>query len=279
LEAWRSARSAQAVAHALGRLVNFDQRLIPYQAIDKDLRSLLVQFGPERKVDHPEYPFWRLKNDGIWELTNTAKVRLRKGQSDGRRVDLLRYNVEGGFTPQVFEVLRRNPSLVSEIALEILSQNFPATVFGDILDSVGLEIQFEQALRRQRDPAFRERILVAYEFRCAVCGYDLRMKSQPVGLEAAHIKWHVNGGPDLEINGLALCSMHHKLFDLGVFTIFDDLSLRVSDRVNGTFGLREWLMCHHGRPVRKAQSERWLPSVQFLAWHREQVFRGPSRDC
>ena len=27
------------------------------------------------------------------------------------------------------------------------------------------------------------------------------------------------GGPDIEPNGLSLCALHHKLFDLGVFTV------------------------------------------------------------
>ena len=36
--------------------------------------------------------------------------------------------------------------------------------------------------------------------------------------------------------------MHHKLFDRGAFTVSDDLSLRVSQKANGTTGLSEWLM-------------------------------------
>ncbi len=41
--------------------------------------------------------------------------------------------------------------------------------------------------------------------------------------------------------------MHHKLFDRGAFTLGDDLSLRVSQKANGTTGLSEWLMMFHGR--------------------------------
>lgn len=264
--------------YALGRLVNADQRLIPFADVERDLRSLLLEFGPERKACHPEYPFWRLQNDGIWELTNIEHVQTRIGHTDGKKSELLKYDVNGGFKPEVFDLLRSRPSLVSELALEILSQHFPTTVFSDILDAVGLDIQFEQVLRRKRDPAFRERILIAYEYRCAVCGYDLRMGSQHVALEAAHIKWHVAGGPDDETNGLALCSMHHKLFDLGAFAVSDDLSLRVSQKANGTTGLSEWLMMFHGRPLRNAQSELWRPSAQFLQWHRDEVFHGPVRD-
>ena len=42
---------------------------------------------------------------------------------------------------------------------------------------------------------------------------------QRLGLEAAHIKWFQARGPDVVQNGLALCSLHHKIFDLGAFTV------------------------------------------------------------
>lgn len=263
--------------YALGRVANSNDRLIPYADVDRDLRALLMEFGPQRSTCHPEYPFWRLQNDGIWELTNIEQVESRKGNSDGKKSELLKYAVCGGFILEIYALLQTRPSLVSEIALEILSQHFPPTVFGDILDCVGLDIQFEQVVRRKRDPGFRERILIAYEYRCAVCGYDLRMGVHHVALEAAHIKWHVAGGPDLENNGLALCSMHHKLFDLGAFTVSDELSLGVSQRANGSTGLSEWLMMFHGRALRNPQSEAWRPSGEFLKWHREEVFHGPIR--
>ncbi len=49
-----------------------------------------------------------------------------------------------------------------------------------------------------------------------------------MAIEAAHIKWHQAGGPDIEQNGIALCSMHHKLFDRGVFTITNTMKLQVA---------------------------------------------------
>jgi putative restriction endonuclease len=45
--------------YALGWLSCGDPRLIPYADVDRDLRSLLVHFGPYRKSLHPEHPFWR----------------------------------------------------------------------------------------------------------------------------------------------------------------------------------------------------------------------------
>ena len=65
--------------YALGRFVNANERLIPFVEVDRDLRMLLLEFGPERKACHPEYPFWRVQNDGIWELTNIERVETRVG--------------------------------------------------------------------------------------------------------------------------------------------------------------------------------------------------------
>ena len=40
-------------------------------------------------------------------------------------------------------------------------------------------------------------MLLAYEYRCCVCGHDLRMGGHAIGLEAAHIKWFQARGPDV----------------------------------------------------------------------------------
>jgi putative restriction endonuclease len=100
---------------------------------------------------------------------------------------------------------------------------------------------------------FRARVPTAYEYRCAVCGFDVRLGSVSVALDAAHIRWHQAGGPDEERHGLALCVLHHKLFDLGAFTLAPGCRLLVSDQVNGTSGVEEALMRHHGGRVKPAQ--------------------------
>jgi putative restriction endonuclease len=49
-----------------------------------------------------------------------------------------------------------------------------------------------------------------------------------VGLEAAHVRWHSQDGPDVVANGLALCALHHALFDLGVLGLTAERRIRVS---------------------------------------------------
>ncbi|MFV1965743.1 MAG: phosphorothioated DNA-binding restriction endonuclease [Pirellulaceae bacterium] len=264
--------------YALAKCSRSEPRLISYADVDRDLRDLLLQFGPERKSCHPEYPFWRLQNDGIWELKNAERAARRSSNTDAKKVELLKYGVRGGFTEDVFDLLDGNRPLITELAVEILLQHFPTSVLEDILQAVGLDIRFEVALRRKRDPAFREKVLTAYEYRCAVCGYDVRLGPQQLALEAAHIKWHQAGGPDTENNGLALCALHHKLFDRGAFSLIRDGVICVSRRAHGTSGFSEWLMAFHGHPIRFPQAEVLRPTVDFTTWHRRQVFRGPARD-
>lgn len=51
----------------------------------------------------------------------------------------------------------------------------------------------------------------------------MRFGDKLAGIEAAHIMLHTVKGPDKESNGLALCVLHHKAFDLGAFSIGLDL--------------------------------------------------------
>lgn len=120
-------------------------------------------------------------------------------------------------------------------------------------------------------------MLRAYEYRCAVCGFNIRLGHALVALEAAHIKWHQAGGPDNENNGIAFCSMHHKLFDRGVFTLTDDLVVRVSELAHGTTGFDDWLMAFHGKRIHSPQRQSYYPEPGFVNWHIREVFKGYAR--
>ena len=274
------------ILYALGRLSQADRTgggedandlYIPYRDVDRDLKKLLEEFGPDRKSYHPEYPFWRLQNDGLWILRDADNLEIRKGSTNAKKSELLRHDVAGAFTPEIHEALVSDPQLVRDIALDILDAHFPDSLHDDILAAVGLDLSMVTVRRRRRDPNFRHRVLTAYEHRCAVCGFDVRLDQETLGIEAAHIKWHQAGGPDTEDNGLALCTLHHKTFDRGAFTLSDSREVLVSERAHGTAGFEEWLMRFHGRPLLEPVSEGYLAREAHLAWHQREVFRGPAR--
>jgi len=262
----------------LGRYASGADRLIEYAEIEKPLKELLELFGPPRKSFHSEYPFWRLQNDGMWELQNADGLEKRSGQTDAKKSELIKHRVTGGLNTELFDAIKDDAGLLKQVSTELLESSFPDSLHQDILEAVGLLDAIEFSQRRKRDPKFREMVLQAYEYRCAICGLDLRMGGRELGLEAAHIKWHQARGPDSIENGLSLCSLHHKLFDRGAIGLSDEHILLVSESVHGTEGMANWLLTHHGLPIRKPQRVEYSPLSDFIGWHRKEVFRSPPRE-
>ena len=263
--------------YAIARLLRGGERMIPYAEVDRELGKLLIEFGPRRQSYHPEYPFWRLQNDGLWEVKPTEGLATRSSNTDVKKSELIEHNVHGGFLPEIYNKLLEDKNLVRGIVQDLLDANFPESIHQDILDEVGIEFEIGTRVVIVRSPDFRERILRAYEYSCAVCGFDVRLGTVPVALEAAHIKWHQAGGPDDEGNGLALCTLHHKLFDRGVFTLSNSMSVIVSEAANGTRGFQEWVVTYHGKGIRVPQRPAYYPDENWVAWHVREVFQGPGR--
>ena len=261
---------------ALGRYRQGAERLLSFANLDEPLRELLREFGPPRKSHHSEYPFWRLQTDGIWEVDQTRGAVVREGSTDPLKSELIRLGACGGLTEDLYRSVTADPDTLREVVQQLLENSFPATLHDDIADAVGLSA-LEAARKTRRDPDFRRRVITVYERRCAVCAFDVRLGDVLVALEAAHIKWHQAGGPATETNGLALCTMHHKLFDRGAFTVGPERRILVAEEANGSRGLEDWLLAFQGQPIGAPVSDQYAPDESFLDWHRTQVFHGPAR--
>jgi putative restriction endonuclease len=265
------------VLYALARWSRGDHAAISFHDLDPDLTSLLKEFGPPRQSYHPEYPFWYLQNDGVWTLHGTQDLEMRKGKNQPPKSELIAHKVTGEFSKDVQEALDADDSLAWEISTRLLESHFPESIHSDILEAVGFNLGSIIRKGQTRDPKFRQRVLTTYEYRCAVCGFNVRLGSVSIALDAAHIRWHQAQGPDTEINGLALCTLHHKTFDLGAFTINSERILLVSDQANGTNGFEDLLMKHHGNCIRAPQRPEHRPAPHFLDWHQREVFKGLAR--
>jgi putative restriction endonuclease len=194
-----------------------------FSEIESQLRGLIKEFGTAANLNVPKahYPFWYLQNDGFWEVENAKNLAPRKGKGPQSEPDIStmrREHVRGGFTAAAYELLLSNPTLIQRAAQEVLNSAFPETLRLDVLLAVGLDGDFILPATK-RDARFREEVLRAYSYACAVCGYDGRLTAAPIGIEAAHIRWVQYGGPNRVSNGIAMCSLHHKIFDMGGLTI------------------------------------------------------------
>lgn len=274
---------------ALGRLSQGKTGPVEFADIEPKMKELLTDFGPASSLNSRHYPFWHLATDSgdsdrkLWRLDGPAAILDRPAGATPTLGELKANHIKGGFPPEVAAALLHDPALLGEVAARILEAHFPSTLHQDILETTGITLNELTPPApgkpvKRRDPAFREKVLMAYQYRCCVCGFDLRMGRQIIGLEAAHIKWFQAGGPDIETNGLALCVLHHKIFDMGVFAIRpDDGVMLFSQQLNGDKDTQGKLLAYHGSPLIQPQSQDYAPNSEFLHWHLKEVFRSPAR--
>ena len=136
-----------------------------------------------------------------------------------------------------------------------------------------------------RARGFRQAVVEAYNYKCAVCGLRLRSPdSLSWEVEAAHIVPHGFFGKDDIWNGLALCRFHHWAFDVGWFTLQDDFMLLISPQAHslpsgfGKTGSYDIIRALSNKTTRihlpsKIGSH---PHHNAIRWHRKNIFCNPS---
>ena len=145
----------------------------------------------------PSFGGFGLRNDDeLWEVVRPDLVRVTSAKH-AYISDLRKLRIRGGLTQRVLDKLDANPELVRRIVQNLLNAFFPPSLHQDVLWETRLHhfteisVQSMTKLRRSnRDRSFRLAVLNAYGTRCAVCGFAVRLSNYPVGLEAAHIRWH-----------------------------------------------------------------------------------------
>lgn len=284
-------RGAQRAPHkpllllmALAGVLRGEARQQPYERLEEKLRALLAEFGPYRRSYHPEYPFWRLQNDGdFWEIPQRAALfrdlQDRKRSGDAPPTLLHEHHATGGFSQHAYDLLKADPPLAQQLVARLLQAHFPPSMHEAILDAVGMPTVPLVAVREARDPAFRAAIIRIYEHRCAICGFDGRLGFSDVALDAAHVMWRAAGGPDREDNGLALCALHHRLFDRGALSVGRDHRILVSQHVHGGAMVAQTVLQFANAPLRAPVSGAQQLAESYIAWHYEQVFRRPERQA
>lgn len=269
----RSPHKPLLVLLALGQLADTGSSALSWSSMEQQLARLISDFGPPSAAGASQraaYPFTRLRADGVWTL-NADVPNDRVGPLSAEKV-------VGRLTPAL-EASLSDPAVLRATARALVEAEFPPTVAGDVLAEVGLDpdvILFTEApgsTGRRRSAAWPAAVLAAWDRQCAFCGYDGQLGSASVGVEAAHVRWFNFDGPDDMNNGLALCSLHHKLFDRGVLGLTADCRVKVSAQFTARTAA--------GRSVYELSDLRLrprpgtaVPAPHHLVWHDRQVFKG-----
>ena len=258
-----------AIANAQGG----GPRLQPFEDVEAKLRAALDTFGPVRKSTHPEYPFWHLKTDQIWEVRSEGEVILRRGSLNPSAKQLRDKKSKGGLLPQYFDALKNSTALQMDIIHDVLDMHFPSSIHEDLINFFGLIVKQGESEPDRDVVRFRQRVLTAYEGACAITNFAVRMENSILGVEAAHVLWPQAGGNNTLANAIAMTTLHRKLFHLGVFTIDANFRVRVSKNARGPSGFDELLGQFEGKKISLPADTRIHPDQAALEWHREQVFR------
>lgn len=274
----RSPHKPLLVLLALGRLAETGSSTLPWSVAEPALANLIAEFGPPSRTGRAQsaaYPFTRLRTDGVWVLDQDVQMDLVG--------PLAERQAAGSFEPSVENALRSDPELALAVARALVLSNFPETVAPDVIGAVGLDpdlvlngpdsVRGNANAKRRRRPGWRSEVLQAWDLQCAFCGYDGQLGGAAVGIDAAHVRWFAFGGPDALDNGLALCTLHHKLFDLGVLGLDANSRVQVSSAFSARTTAGRALYDLDGRPLTPRPSTS-LPASEHVWWHRRQVFKG-----
>ena len=278
---------------AIGRIWTEPQspRLMSFEAVRDGLKPLLQQFGgPRGSSTKPVNPIWRLQFDAggsIWECRSTRQVLL--GADENPIVSELRAtDARFGFTETVHARLSMDPVLRMEAAFVLAEQVCPSSLWTELFDAAGIPCEGSDApmiipissqrtrqiaMRLSRSPQFRGAVLDAYRGRCAVCGASPQLGDRRFGIEAAHIRWVAEDGPDAVSNGIALCVMHHRGLDRGAFTLTDRLHVEVSPRLIKPHDEGSDLFWRfEGSRLDLPEQSDHRPLSDHVDWHRREVF-------
>lgn len=124
--------------------------------------------------------------------------------------------------------------------------------------------------QRLHQAFFRDAVISSYNSRCCVTGLPV-----PECLVAGHIiPWSVDEHRRADpTNGICLSATFDRLFDCGLVTINEDLTLRVSESLLGAKDrtIAEAIAARHTQAI--LPPLRFYPDPVCLRWHRENRFR------
>jgi putative restriction endonuclease len=272
-----------------GRLVATATTKVSYLEAQEPVSQLINDYGPAvgsagAAKHRAAMPFIHLERQ-LWDLRDAAGHEIGPDAPE-RGPWLLDAGAVGQLRPPV-EALLADISTLAAAARLLLDLHFTPALEPMICGQAGLDLPALEATgpghrtpvaaRRPRVSGFAEAVLRAYAYQCAMCGFDGRLGRNPVAIQAAHVHWHSRGGPDAVANALALCALHHVLFDLGVVGITPDHHITVAPDYVATTSAGRAVDGLAGQPILDVRPGQSSVDIVYIDWHRVQVFKGDHR--
>jgi putative restriction endonuclease len=252
------------------------------------------------KASNPVLPFFHLNGDGFWHLVpvpgkeqtlaDVPQIRtigpLRQlvlGATldgalfemlldDETRDDLRRVLIETYFAPEA------HPKLVELGQISAESFQYSLELLDRSKGRFRLELKEFPVRQRQyqadsRSAAFRRVVVKAYDYTCAMCRVRVITPEGRVAVVAAHVvPWSESHNDDPR-NGLALCGLHHWIFDQGLVSVTSGYLIEVSPVISTDAKGVEPLLSLDGCKLHLPTERTLWPAKNALRWHRKNIFR------
>ena len=116
---------------ALKRIRSGEPRLMEFEEVELVLRDLMATLREEGWKPNPNYPFWRLRKDEIWEVEPSEELERSENESgDVSSKHLRAVGARAGLKKMVDQALRADRSLLAEVEELLLGLLEPPEVRG-----------------------------------------------------------------------------------------------------------------------------------------------------
>ncbi len=175
------------------------------------------------------------------------------------------------FPNQNSKGLEAGYNLFSQLESEILNDN--KSVYQTRIEQLQATLNEEEFTEEVfvRCGIFKREIPKLYNYTCAISGMRIETSTNIQMVDACHIIPFSISHDDTIRNGICMSPNLHRAFDRGLFTLTNDLKVKVSMQISESdspFNLKQF----DGRKINLPSSNHYHPSRENLEWHYRDVF-------
>lgn len=235
------------------------------------------------------YPFFHLQSEGFWYI----KLKPDFNGLQPKSMNKLKSSVEYAFLDNELYDLCQDPIARQELIDTLISVWFASsqkeiseilTINEDLqninegevenFDDISLEKKFYLRKSLIRSAFFRKAITYLYNYQCSLCGLKVVHSLTQSIVDGAHIKPFAKFYNNQISNGIALCKNHHWAFDRGLFTIDDNYKIIIANNFEEISPHAKAIKNFHGERLLLPSESQYRPGLDFLRWHRDNIFKG-----
>jgi putative restriction endonuclease len=262
------------ILEILKRIRDGEANKFHFKNIKEELKTKMALYGGRGNNGNGHYPFYHLQTASFYKISGIDQNNdLHNGSA--QITALMRPEVFSEIDSDLFKALSTSKSELFKVMKYIIDLYWSETVRLELLDTYNLtDLSPNEFIENNiRSNTFRKEVINNYQHSCGMCGFQSVMDDRPgFALDAAHVKWHSNGGSNELSNGIALCKLHHWAFDRGVLGISDN-TIKVSPKFTYQENNSSNLISDLSGKIIRSPTGASLSSENCI-WHLENKFLG-----